>query len=247
MLRQQASCRRGLAEDRKELRRDVSGVGKHGAVADDGRGIVSIVVSAVERRHLLEDVVLRLPVEKVGPRHVLAGASGIGPERLDRDEALGVGVRERLKQDRVDHRENGDVGTDGQGEDGARAKREAPAPGQGADRIARVAHEVIEPSRYPRVPHGFLHLGHAAELDARLSSGLGLAQAGLDPVLDAALHVIPQFAIEVPFQPVTPPTEEIQEPGHGSRSLGEDQPHGRRQLVPAGLFERQLLVAGPRE
>ena len=88
---------------------------------------------------------------------------------------------------------------------------EAPAPGQAADRIAHVAHEHIEPSPDPRVPHGFLHLGHAAELEARLSPGFGLAQSVLDQVLDAAVHVIPQFAIEVPFQPVAPPPEEIEE------------------------------------
>ena len=174
------------------------------------------VVFTVGHGHLLEHVVLRLPVEKVGTRHVLAGASGVGPQRLDRDEALGVRIGERLEQDRVDHREDGDVCADGQGEDGAGAKREAPALGQAAYRIAHVAHERIEPSPDPRVPHGFLHLGHAAELEARLSPGLGLAQSGLDQVLDAAVHVIPQFAIEVLFQPVAPPTEEIEEPGHGS-------------------------------
>ena len=61
-LRQQASRRRGLAEDRKEISRDVPGVGKHGAVAEEN-GCVSV---AERHRHLLEHVVLRLPVEKVG-------------------------------------------------------------------------------------------------------------------------------------------------------------------------------------
>ena len=130
---------------------------------------------------------------------------------------------------------------------GATAKCEAPALDEAAYRIAHVAHERIEPPPYPRVPHGFLHLGHAAELEARLSSGLGFAQSVLDHVFDAAVHVIPQFAIEIPFQPVAPPTEKIEEPGHGLCSLVEDQADSRRQPVPTGLFERQLLVACPRE
>jgi hypothetical protein len=72
----------------------------------------------------------------------------------------------------------------------------------------------------PRVAHGFPHLRHAAELEARPSSGLGLTHAGRDHVLDAAIDVIPQFAIEVPLQPVALPTKEIQQlVGHGSLSL----------------------------
>ena len=93
-----------------------------------------------------------------------------------------------------------------------------------AYRIAHVAHERIEPSPDPRVPHGFLDLRHAAELDARLSPGFGLAQAVLDQVVDAAVHVIPQLAIEIPFQPVASPAEEIEEPRHGLCPLVEDQP-----------------------
>jgi hypothetical protein len=62
-LRQQAPRRSCLAEDRKEIGRDVPGVGKHGAVADHGCEIVS----TRGHSHLVEYVVLRLPVEKVGP------------------------------------------------------------------------------------------------------------------------------------------------------------------------------------
>jgi hypothetical protein len=81
-------------------------------------------------------------------------------------------------------------------------------------RMALVAHERIEPSPDPRVPHFFAHLGHAAELEARLSSRLGLAQSGLQQVFDAAVQVIAQFAIEVPFQPIALPTEVIEESDH---------------------------------
>jgi hypothetical protein len=213
---QQASRRRRLAEDRKEVDRDVSGVGKRGAVSDGDRRIIGTTgISAVIHRHLLEHVVLRPPVEKVGARHALAGASGVGPQRFDRDDAAGVGVGERPQQDRIDHRENGDGGADGQGKYGAGAKCETPAPGQAPPGMAHVAEQRIERSPYPRVSHGFLHLRHAAELEAGLSPRLGLAPSLLDQVRDAAVHVIAQLAIEVPFQPIAPSTEQIEKPGHG--------------------------------
>ena len=197
--------------------------------------------------HLLEHVVLRLPVEKVGTRHVLAGASGVGPERLDRDDALGVRVGERLQQDRIDHREDGDGGADAKREHRAGAQREAPAPDQAADRVADVEHERIQPSPDPRIPHLFLDLGHAAELDARLSPGFGFAQAVLHHVVDAAVQVVPQLAVEIPLQPVASPTEEIEDPRHGLFPLVEDQPDRRRQPVPARLLDRQLRATRPGE
>jgi hypothetical protein len=49
----------------------------------------------------------------------------------------------------------------------------------------------------------------------RFSSGLGLAEPALDQILDAALHVIAQFALEVSFKPIALPTEEINELLHG--------------------------------
>ena len=67
----------------------------------------------------------------------------------------------------------------------------------------------------------------------------------LDQVVDAAVHVIPQFAIEVPFQPVASPTEEIEKPRHGLCALVEDQPDRRRQLVPTRLFDAPAAGGPP--
>jgi hypothetical protein len=89
-----------------------------------------------------------------------------------------------------------------------------------------VAHERIEPSRYPRIAHGLLYLYYATKFETRLPSGLGLAQAALNQVVDAAVHVIPQFSIEVKFQLIALPPEEIKEPGHGLCFLFEDQLDG---------------------
>ena len=47
-----------------------------------------------------------------------------------------------------------------------------------------------------------------------LSPGFGLAQSVLDQVLDTAIHVVPQFAIEIPFQLVAPAAEEIEKLRH---------------------------------
>ena len=42
----------------------------------------------------------------------------------------------------------------------------------------------------------------------------GSLESVLDQVLDTAIHVIPQFAIEIPFQPVAPAAEEIEQLRH---------------------------------
>ena len=62
-----------------------------------------------------------------------------------------------------------------------------------------------------------------------------------------AIDVIPQFAIEIPFQPVAPAAAEIEQLRPRLCALVEDQANRRRQLIPARLFTRQLPVARPRE
>ena len=57
---------------------------------------------------------------------------------------VGVGIRQRLEQHRVDHREDGGVDPDAQGEGRDRGQREHRAPGQRADGVAQVADECIE-------------------------------------------------------------------------------------------------------
>ena len=49
--------------------------------------------------------------------------------------------------------------------------------------------------------------------------GFRLAESVLDQILDTAIDVIPQFAIEIPFQPVAPAAEEIEQLRHAYPSL----------------------------
>ena len=119
--------------------------------------MVDGILVAVIHGHLLEHGALRLPVEKVGPGHALAGASGVGPERLDGNDAGGVRVGKRPEQHRVDHREDGDRGADAQREHGDRPQREAPAPGQAAKRVAHVGHECVQSRPQPDAARLFTH------------------------------------------------------------------------------------------
>src|SRR5690606_8613962 len=86
------------------------------------------------------------------------------------------------------------------------------------------------------VPDGVLYLGHAAELEARLPPGLGLAHATLHQIVDAAVRVIAQLAIEIPLQPIAPPAEQIEEPVHGPRLPRRRSAGPRRSTDPSWPF-----------
>src|SRR5688572_33358687 len=101
--------------------------------------------------------------------------------------------------------------------------------------MLHVAHERIEPSVYPRVSHGLLYLRDPAELEARQPSGLWLAQSVRDQILDAPVDVVPQLAIEIPFQLVASPAEEIEQLRHGHSAFSTLSVGG--DAVPACLAE----------
>ena len=66
--------------------------------------------------------------------------SGDGVHELD--DAVGVGIGERLEQDRVDHGEDGGVGSDAEGESGDGGYGERRAGDEHAEGVAEVAEKV---------------------------------------------------------------------------------------------------------
>ena len=79
-----------------------------------------VVTAEVVERHLLEDVILFLPVEVVGrgdckPGH--AGKRGLRRDVPDLDKAVGILERQRFQKNGVDHAEDGGICTDSEGQD----------------------------------------------------------------------------------------------------------------------------------
>jgi hypothetical protein len=136
LSREGAPERRPCSQDREE-------VGRH-LRRGHGFGLAAagqVQARVLDERHLLEDVVLTLPVEIVGGRngegsHPREGCRG---RRMpDPHEPRGIGIRQRLEQDRVDDAEDGGVGADAESQDGNR--------GQGK---SRALHE--EPRSVPQI------------------------------------------------------------------------------------------------
>ena len=80
-----------------------------------------IRVSVGEHKQISETVILRFPVGERGEARVSRLYRSVGV--ADVDETIRVGIRQRLQQHRVKHREDGGVGCDserqrGDGDDG---------------------------------------------------------------------------------------------------------------------------------
>jgi hypothetical protein len=101
-----APVHKACAEQPKVVRRDVGGSHLFAISAGDVHGGTSLV----ERRNVFEDAGLFTPVAEVGDRRPCVRPVWAGIHELD--NAVGVRISQWLEQDRVDHRENGGVGTD---------------------------------------------------------------------------------------------------------------------------------------
>ena len=136
---EEPSGERAYAEDGEEVGRDVrrrdrfrlSRTGQRHAVGG-------------QDRHLLEDVVLRLPVEVVRRRDaegLHAGEDVLRRNVRHDDEAVRVGIREGLQEDGVDDAEDRRVRADAEREDADRHGRKARVLPQHAERVSDVLRE----------------------------------------------------------------------------------------------------------
>ena len=121
-----------------------------------------------ERRrlgHRREATRLRLPVQKVGLRHVGAAPALVANlEQLH--DAVGLGVWQGPQQHAVDDAEHCRGGADAQADREDRGHRERRHPGQGPAGDAQIATEVAQPGAAQLVPRRLAHLRGAAELQA---------------------------------------------------------------------------------
>ena len=140
---------------------------------------------------------LSLPVQEIRTRDVRIRSPGVGPQRFDRHDAIGVRIAERLEQNCVHDGENGCVRADAEREHCAGAEREAPASPKTPYRVTDVADELVQSAPDPGIPHVLLHLSHSAELQSGASAGVHFGEAGLQQILDAALDVVRKLAVQV--------------------------------------------------
>ena len=86
-----------------------------------------VETGAMVEGHLLEDIILFLPIEEVrcGDREARhSGETRLGRDMPELDEAIRIAERQGLQQDGVDHAEDGGIGanTEGHDEDGNQGK-----------------------------------------------------------------------------------------------------------------------------
>ncbi len=104
------------------------------AGAGQGRGPAAL------GRHVFENLVLLDPVQIVEGGDAVGAA--VGPLLQHAHDALGIGVGERVEQDRVDEAEDGRIGADAEGEGEKGDKSEAGALEQSAGGVTQVLQEL---------------------------------------------------------------------------------------------------------
>ena len=90
--------------------------------------------------HFFEDARLLLPDMKLGNRANGIAAIGRGEQKFD--DAICIGIGERLKQNRIDHGEDGRVGSDAEGQGGDGGDSEAGVLEKHVQRMLDVAPEI---------------------------------------------------------------------------------------------------------
>ena len=86
-------------------------------------GEVKTGARVVVRNHLFKQI--RLPLKEVKLRNAMKIVGKAGRVRQKIDHAIGVGIGERLEQNRIHYREDGGVGSDTQRQGGNGGAREA--------------------------------------------------------------------------------------------------------------------------
>jgi hypothetical protein len=123
---------------------------------------------------------------------------------IEMDDAIGVGVRERLKQNRIDHRENGCVGTDAESQSGNNGNREAGVTPQLAQAETRVLPQELEACAHATIAHSLLDLLNTAGLGLCSAPRLRWGHAGSDAFVGQHIHVDTNFIVKLTFNLLLP-------------------------------------------
>ena len=139
-------------------------------------------------------------------QHQVVSAEGLGileTDPIDENQALGVVDREGAQNYLIDKRVKGGGRSNSEckGKYCRRCKRRA--PNNRSRRETQVVHEILKPSIQPDVAH-LLSKPLAPEFQRNPPSRVGFRQTRMHQVGNAAVDVIPQFAIKIVLKPSLP-------------------------------------------
>ena len=121
----------------------------------------------------------------------------------ERDDAIGLRIRKRLQENRVDHAENGRVGADAEREREQCGKREPRRVEQRTDAVSSILDECFDPGETALIAIRFFDLHHASEIPScgaqRLIGGHSLTLVLLRRHLQMKAHLIVQLAVAAPL------------------------------------------------
>lgn len=161
-----------------------------------------------------EGLVEALVIEEVGGRDRTAGVIFRFDER---DQSVGVGVREGAEDDGVDDAEDGGIDADAEGEGKDDDGGESGIAGDIAKAMAKILEEDVEVRQGALPAAGFFGLEDATELPACFQAGIGGRQAGAKEVLleefDVVADLIGEGLVELSF------AEEGEEAVHETPSM----------------------------
>jgi hypothetical protein len=140
-----------------------------------------------------------LPLEEVKLRDAVKVIGKAGRVRQKIDHAIGVGVGERLEQNRIHYREDGGVGSDAEGKRGYGGNGEAGILPQLAQGKAYILPKQLQSGAGAMIPHGLLDLLHASGLHQRGAASLGGGHARSDSFIGNQIDVGAHFIVELLF------------------------------------------------
>ena len=120
------------------------------------------------------------------------------------DKSLGIPVRERSKKDAVDDAEDGRVCADAESERENGDSGEARAALQHAERVTKIACDLVQPANNVHFASIFLEQGGIAETPFRFIARLLVRHSSSDVVCGAHFEVRAHLFVEVVVQAFSP-------------------------------------------
>jgi len=201
------SAKRGRnAENGEEVRSDGAAINFFGiALAGEGEGIAE-----GSGGYVGENLIAGAPIGEVARSGSIFWKAEGGSVFVDDDEAVGVAIGKRAKEDGVGDAEDGGIGGNADSENGDGEKREAGILTEHAGAEADVLEKVFKEVGAAGVAGGFGEFGDATEIAESGAAGFGGGHAGGDVLGDLAVEMEAELVGEVGVESVL--VEEREEP-----------------------------------
>ena len=158
-------------------------------------------VLEVDRRKMLEDRVSRTMIQIVGHRVRPAIRLRRGAEHVH--DAIGLGIRQRLEQQRIQHAEDRRVRAHAEDDGQHRGDREPRRLAQAAQAVANILHRIACPAQRQHIARPLLGLLDTADRDARTTVRFGVCHAALRVGPRLHRYMKRELVVEVLLQATT--------------------------------------------